>query len=359
MDNFSFSMIDFGALISEVTLMGTRANEEESEAINVLTDCFVSIKNNIEYWEAHCLFTKTKYGKHLLNAMEHIKSKDIGSNIKTMLMSVFAFYEECRYWSNDSHFNTNDLGVNYQRLISLSRRHEVYRNSLESLFDDIKIEVPRETIRHKVKDDAFSKIFNEVNDRDYILNKVGNLGALIESKTELVEALDKKISELRTEYNFIGLYKGFRNVYDKKEIARKNAVKFSYLLGAALISVPFLVIVLGMYMQYKELLDLILLQFIAIPVISAEVFLFYYFRLKYLEVKSFDAQLLQLDLRMALCQFVESYSKFAVEIRKESPDILSNFEALVFSPIVAKESDIPPLVDGASQLIELLSKVRK
>jgi len=62
---------------------------------------------------------------------------------------------------------------------------------------------------------------------------------------------------------------------------------------------------------------------------------------------------------MSLCQFIEAYSKFETEINRDGSSLLSNFEALVFSLIVAKESDIPPLIDGVNQMADLISKIRK
>jgi len=108
--------------------------------------------------------------------------------------------------------------------------------------------------------------------------RISGLDNLLNNKTQLIEALDGKISKLRTECNFVALYSRFHNV---------------------------------------------------------------------------------LELRISLCQFIDAYSKFEIEINRDGSALLSNFEALVFSLIVAKESDIPPLIDGVNQIADLISKIRK
>ncbi|WP_039917615.1 hypothetical protein [Cellvibrio mixtus] len=362
MENFSFEKYDFTEIVSRLDILKMRLGEADKNMVDIIIDTFNTIKLNTKHWDDACVFTKKKYAKILLNCIAHIDSNDFRITFNGIILSVYAFYEESKYWSDDHTFSITDPGINFARLVASVNSTDVY-NGLIPEFDSIKDEVYRETVRSKVNNETFQKIYDEVNDRDNVLKEVGTLSSYLESKTQLVEALDKKISELRTEYNFVGLYKGFEDLFKRKAAAKKDSLKFVYMLSGFLILVPFLIVLSALVIQVFYFLNtenyLTLLKFIGLPLISIEIFLLYCFRLKYAEVKSIDAQLLQLELRMSLCQFVESYSTFAAEIHKDNPNLLSSFESIVFSPIVANESDIPPLIDGANQLVELVSKVRK
>lgn len=161
--------------------------------------------------------------------------------------------------------NTVELNANFDSI-------------LRDEFVEVKLKIDHEVLRFRVKNENFQMLFDRALSRNNIDQRISDLDNLLNNKTQLIEAMDGKISKLRTEYNFVALYSGFQNV---------------------------------------------------------------------------------LELRMSLCQFIEAYSKFETEINRDSSALLSNFEALVFSLIVAKESDIPPLIDGVNQIADLISKIRK
>ncbi|MDI2145510.1 hypothetical protein KBJ94_26055 [Pseudomonas sp. ITA] len=84
----------------------------------------------------------------------------------------------------------------------------------------------------------------------------------------------------------------------------------------------------------------------------------YFFRVVLAQFRSVKAQVLQLDLRIALCQFVQSYAEYSKKIRKDDPGALSKFEAIVFSSLVSESEGIPSTFDGAEQLANLIKSIR-
>lgn len=70
------------------------------------------------------------------------------------------------------------------------------------------------------------------------------------------------------------------------------------------------------------------------------------------------AQLIQIDLRMTLCQFIQDYADYAKEVRKDSPLLLERFDQLVFSGIVSSEGAIPSTFDGIEQIANLIEKIK-
>ncbi|MCK5961953.1 hypothetical protein KMY62_26195, partial [Klebsiella pneumoniae] len=93
-----------------------------------------------------------------------------------------------------------------------------------------------------------------------------------------------------------------------------------------------------------------------LPILSLELLFFYFMRLYYIEEKAIKAQILQIEQRLSLCEFIHDY----VETKNNSgaeKESWSLFEKLIFSPIQVTSENIPSLLDGASSIAELAGKV--
>jgi hypothetical protein len=94
------------------------------------------------------------------------------------------------------------------------------------------------------------------------------------------------------------------------------------------------------------------------PLITIEVLLIYFFRLVLVHFQSIKTQLLQLDLRKSLCQFIKSYSTFSTDIKARDPSALEKFENLVFSGFISSEENLPSTFDGIEQLAKLFKGIK-
>lgn len=54
--------------------------------------------------------------------------------------------------------------------------------------------------------------------------------------------------------------------------------------------------------------------FILFPFITIEMAIIYFFRLSYLEAKALRTQLMQIDLRLSLCAFIDGYVEYRRKI---------------------------------------------
>jgi hypothetical protein len=88
--------------------------------------------------------------------------------------------------------------------------------------------------------------------------------------------------------------------------------------------------------------------------LTCTLILLYFFRILLRDVDSKDAQLMQIRLRMTLCQFVQSYATYATGIKEKNADLLSKFESLIFSGIVGTQDKLPSTFDGLEQIAALL-----
>lgn len=181
----------------------------------------------------------------------------------------------------------------------------------------------------------------------------------LEAKDVQVQTLKSQLDGLETGFNFVGLVDGFRQLTTKK-IKEKNFAFFSLVSLAVCVLTPLLVE--GIFMLNNlDILDKYksLLFYLLPPLIATELLLVYFFRVVLVHFRSIKAQLLQLELRTALCQFIQSYSTYASQIKEKNPSGLEKFENLIFSGIISSEDNLPSTFDGTEQLAKLIAGIRK
>lgn len=180
----------------------------------------------------------------------------------------------------------------------------------------------------------------------------------LEERRLHVEAIQQGLKDVTSSYNFVGLVDGFRQLAITKLTERRIAFWSLIVLAVVMITPPtvqitYVVTHIDAIESKKGLLLYTLPTILAI-----EVILIYFFRVVLAQFRSVKAQVLQLDLRIALCQFVQSYAEYSKKIRKDDPSALSKFEAIVFSSLVSESEGIPSTFDGAEQLANLIKSVR-
>jgi len=169
-----------------------------------------------------------------------------------------------------------------------------------------------------------------------------------------VKTLEETLKKHETAFNFVGLYEGFRRLRDTKLKESNLRLTAIMLLGIAMV----LPILLKIYLIFSPLVGITLGIYDYICFVTLELILVFFFRVALHGRKSVKAQLVQLDLRMALCQFIQNYAEYAIEVRKGDPGVLDRFEQVIFSGIVTSESAIPSSFDGLDQVAGLISKLK-
>ncbi len=181
----------------------------------------------------------------------------------------------------------------------------------------------------------------------------------LESKKTIVDKLKEKLTEYKIGFNFVGLYKGFSDLTTKK---RKEAslLFFSLLVMGLLTIAPLIgeiyLITFGMYKENVVGFD----RFFAfLPVVALEIVLIYFFRVILINHRSVKAQIIQIELRQTLCQFIQSYADYSSEIKKKDGVALDKFESLIFSGIISNPEKLPSTFDGIDQIGKVLNNIKK
>ncbi|QHP58109.1 hypothetical protein [Pectobacterium carotovorum] len=197
-----------------------------------------------------------------------------------------------------------------------------------------------------------NKVWGKINE---FIEKEGGIEERLGKQKELHEKIEEKIDKLKkynSGLNFSMLAGAFSKIRKKKI----KELWFSYLRflipSFFIVAIPVLSIYYWRDNTNFSLKDL----FIFGPLITLEIIFFYFLRLFYVEVKNVKSQLLQIDMRLSLCEFIHDY----VEKRDSSTKTDTawrSFESLIFSPIQANEEKIPAVIDGVDAIAELVGKI--
>ncbi|MEI7151531.1 hypothetical protein [Pectobacterium carotovorum] len=164
--------------------------------------------------------------------------------------------------------------------------------------------------------------------------------------------INKKLKQQKSNFNFVLLSKAFENLKKSKTRELYYAyVRFSLAIISLIVIPVYLYLTRGQHSitTYKDF-------FLYAPLITLEILSFYFMRLFYLELKNIKSQILQISMRLSLCEFIHSYVE-TKELSNKSENAWRAFETLIFSPIQASDDKIPAVLDGADVIAELAGKI--
>lgn len=206
--------------------------------------------------------------------------------------------------------------------------------------------------------EAISNIRNLGGFSNEIGRKIDGWGKEIGDTEERARMLKENLEKYEVGFNFVGLHKGFSNLADDKRWEVRRAAALLFLL-AGLSMLPILW-ELHRFAQGSSILAenfaSIVLSFL--PIISISAIFLYFFRVVNKNFNDAKAQLLQLELRKSLCQFIQSYAEYASKMRTGNSDLLVKFESLIFSGVVGTTEAIPGAFDGIEKLASLIKSAK-
>ena len=143
-------------------------------------------------------------------------------------------------------------------------------------------------------------------------------------------------------------YKGF--------FLRKTKEKLILFIVLAVLFCAILAIPIGSYfVVHKPEVAILELAKGYIPFATFILLLIYFFRVVLLHYNSTQAQLIQLEIKIASLTFIQEYVTFLKQ--NNSPD-LSKFESLIFGGIVADLGKMPSTFDGIEQLMKTIMQLK-
>ncbi len=178
----------------------------------------------------------------------------------------------------------------------------------------------------------------------------------LEDAENRVNQLQDTLVNQKNAFNFVGLYHGFELLGEIKSRqlfwARLLIVGLGLLIPAIIFSE--IILFYSATEIKKELTDYLSV----IPAASLVIIFIYYFRVSLINFNSIRAQIMQIDLRKSLCQFIQNYADYSSSIKSKDSNLLDKFEDIIFSNIMSSEEKIPSTFDGLEQIVSLINAVK-
>lgn len=213
-----------------------------------------------------------------------------------------------------------------------------------------------------VRRDISSELFNEKLNFAEFKSNIENIVEKIKSSKVGIEDIKRRLEGYHSEYNFVGLYDGFKKLKNDKDKELDSINEYYHVAMIVAIILPLLTI--GAHILYPDLVKgkgwIEWLSWGG-PFAAVEALILYYARVMYSEMKSIKTQLVQINLRGSLCQFIEEYMNYRERIKGNSKEIkdsaLEKFDSIIFSAIQMDSDNIPGAFDGINAIAELAGKV--
>ncbi len=353
-------------------------NEEDLSLHNKLMkinhEILIDIQNRKSVWDEYCQHNTEAIGEILLENFKcHIKTPAENIFLEYIAAQLFRFLVEFKLSIATMDLDDN-LNAIYYKIIDL---HDQFNEESKSSVRYAQMSMPISILKKIIQNEKIFSVVNFSKTLKKIEDKERDITTFLTEQTTKVDVLKDTLAEQETAFNFVGLYKGFEDLAKAKKSEKCWSFLALMLMGIAVISLLstelcFLIHQIvqanaqeiektvsnpNIAISFDNIKTAILL--LALPLTTLTALLIYFFRIVLLNFKSIQSQLLQIELRKTLCQFIQNYSKYSSEMSKENKESLSKFENIIFSGIVADEKKMPSTFDGVDQLAKLVGSLKK
>lgn len=242
------------------------------------------------------------------------------------------FIRLAAYFLGDAGYQDGDVRVLAQRIFFTFKTVKITINSdlRKSVID------PLNEIK-TIRDDVDGAIANFETE---LAGKERRAEDLVVKSDHYIEIIEKHKIALGID----ALAASFEVFRTKKKDERDFNLVVVGVLLLAMISLPACLFAFGSFNPNEAIMPQVVRY---LPFASIELVFLYLFRISIIQFNSIQAQLLQLDLRIAASKFVQEFSAF----KKEADVDISKFESLVFSGIVAELERTPSTFDGIKEIV--------
>ena len=345
------------------------------------------ISNTFDYpvaWDNYTKLNTGLYGEHFIDCIKNVTNTSINNDhisphIQKLYLSSLRFFFEIDFMLKEGEEEHEAFEKSFSRM---NIKKEAVSNTINEYFDnEFKLDLLyiinstplliTKNLFHSEQIKLFSTfdekrltaeetLNNIASSKEEITKKISDFQTELEQKEQTVENLQATLDKQETAFNFVGLYKGFNELAKRKQKEATNTFCFLIVLAFSLIAFP-LSAMISIYnpndISQSSAISTHLLNLL--PLISLEIILLYFFRVVLHNYKSIKAQVLQVELRQTLCQFIQNYADYSKEIKKDDPAVLEKFENLIFSGIISDAENLPSTFDGMDQITKLLSSLKR
>ena len=342
--------------------------------IDIILPILSKMESSEDEWNAKCQYLYPKYKSGFLIELTRLISKTPEDNILVLVENIYC---KCAYFLReyilylessdpyDYRYGVDELSLAHNKILDDDHPFIDPRNSKRlNVIKDKQLDIwilgyyfygksfkSFERYEELVKDSEKESL----NIESQIKLQKDVLSKFINDKKEAVDRLAKQLEQQKTAFNFVGLSQGFESLLKAKKNSQTIVLSLLFFIGI------FLFIPLFTYIELNQVKDLsgdFLNWKMFLPFVSIELISLYLFRVILTHYNSIKTQIMQLELRQTLCQFIQSYVEYAKEIKEKDGDSLEKFENLIFSSILSTPDKVPSTFDGLEQLSNLIKNLK-
>ncbi|NWD68919.1 hypothetical protein HX870_15055 [Pseudomonas gingeri] len=330
--------------------------EGVSEINSFIIRSLAAMRNNYFSFESGCLFNIEMIGRDFKKLLERIDPLS-SSDSELLAALIFRFVQE--YEVSNPAGLSEELGYGLRMMRELNLEHPAGSHITYGQHSML-IGVLKKYLHHE-DIVAIKKLPTTI---DRAVKVIADSERRLDERELKVAHLAEGLKKLKVGSDFVELVSGFSKMRIRKAVEKHFNFVCLLLLAAMLISPA----VLKVYVYYTERKIPEIDVYTAVSIAALELVFVYFFRVALHNFRGVKAQILQLDLRIALLQFIQSYVKFSSEAKKAasrsnddsaSKDLtLDRFEQVIFSGLVSGENDLPSTFDGLDGLAKIIEKVK-
>ncbi|NDJ58061.1 hypothetical protein GWD52_13840 [Enterobacteriaceae bacterium 4M9] len=304
---------------------------------------------NASIFDDRAQFNTTEMGDAFLNELASPLSED---NLNIIFTSCLRFFMEENIFQKEDFFQLSGLIKDF----AIYRKDEFDERAATQITYAL-TEMPLNMLRKMLTSDNAKSYREYIERAEHFEKSRQEWDAKLEDSLSKSQALNESLVMQLNKFNFVGLYKGFAELGDKKIDELKRTKWLTFGLGF-IIPIPLLIESVFLFYDSDSTYGWPTLAK-TIPTISLTLILIYFFRIALTNFNSVKAQLIQIDLRKSLCQFIQNYAEYAKDIKTQNSDLLNKFEEVIFSNIMPSVEKIPATFDGLEQVASLISALKK
>lgn len=192
-----------------------------------------------------------------------------------------------------------------------------------------------------------------------VTSKVEEWQSTLTEQTAEVEKWHNSLKDYKDAFNFVGIFDGFNDLHKQKINELWWARLGLITIGTVILTIfAYEIHTIQSIIISKGTIDITALVALTIPFTILIFLLLYFFKIILQTMRSIQSQLLQLDLRLTLCRFIQGYAASASDLKKQHPDGFEKFESVIFSPLVSSDDKIPNTFEGLDQLSSVVNIIK-
>lgn len=337
----------------KVRIKGLMAEGEFEENRNHFIYLVISsILSKPDEWDLNCQINIDWVGNHLIEELS--SGKELNKKFLDDIASLFF-----RFLLELDLSRSIELSMEYRKVKNyLVENIKNFTETAQREMEFVLLSMPITIFKKIANSNEISNLkeFNKISNKAESLKK--DWENQITEKESRVNKLKDALEEYENGFNFVGLYQGFDELAKQKEKELSNNRIWLVILG--------LITIIPIFSQFffiqsnaqelqpiKEALYISMLPAISIVLISL-----YFFKVLLSNFKSLKSQILQIQLRMTLCRFIQSYADYSSGIKKNDSEALSKFENIIFSGLVADDKTLPSTFDGLEQFSSFIKSLK-